>query len=145
MRRIGCTRPRATAIVSCAAIILCGYSAKLVGSNSNAASTKVTFNRDVAPIVYQYCASCHRPGEAGPFPLLTYQDVKKHGHQIVAVTQSRFMPPWLPAPGNLKFADELRLSDDQLAKIRAWVDEGMVEGKTSDLPVKPKFVEGWQL
>src|SRR5271170_3347916 len=70
----------------------------------------VTFNRDIAPIVFHYCASCHRPGEAGPFPLLTYEDVKKHGHQIVAVTQTRFMPPWLPEPQPLKFADERRLS-----------------------------------
>ncbi len=46
----------------------------------------VTFNRDIAPIVFHYCASCHRPGEAGPFPLLTYDDVKKHGNEIAAVT-----------------------------------------------------------
>ena len=106
---------------------------------------KVTFNRDIAPIVYHYCSSCHRPGEAGPFPLLTYQDVKKHGHQIVAVTQTRFMPPWLPEPGEQKFADERRLSDDQIATIRKWVEQGMLEGKPNDLPPKPKFVEGWQL
>ena len=79
------------------------------------------------------------------FPLLTYQDVKKHGRQIVAVTQTRFMPPWLPEPGELKFADERRLSDEQIATIRAWVDQGMLEGKPSDLPPKPTFVEGWQL
>jgi Tfp pilus assembly protein PilF len=105
----------------------------------------VTFNRDIAPIVYHYCSSCHRPGEAGPFPLLTYQDVKKHGHQIVAVTQTRFMPPWLPEPGELKFADERRLTDEQIATIRKWVDLGMLEGKPADLPPRPKFVEGWQL
>jgi Tfp pilus assembly protein PilF len=95
--------------------------------------------------VYGYCSSCHRPGEAGPFPLLTYQDVKKHGHQIVAVTQTRFMPPWLPEPQEIKFADDRRLSDEQIVTIRKWVDEGMLEGKASDLPPKPKFVEGWQL
>ena len=108
-------------------------------------TAKVTFNRDIAPIVFQYCASCHRPGESGPFPLLTYQDVKKHGHQIVAVTQSRYMPPWLPEPGRLKFADERRLTDQQIATIRRWVDEGMLQGKPGDLPAAPKFVEGWQL
>jgi TolA-binding protein len=106
---------------------------------------RVTYNRDVAPIVYQYCSSCHRPGEAGPFSLLTYQDVRKRGHQIVAVTQTRFMPPWLPEPQELKFADERRLSDEQIATIRKWVDQGMPEDKPSDLPPKPKFVEGWQL
>ena len=114
-------------------------------STSSRRAGGVTFNRDIAPIVYGYCASCHRPGEAGPFPLLTYEDVRKHGRQIVAVTQTRFMPPWLPAPQALKFADERRLSDAQIALIRKWVDQGMIEGNPADLPPQPKFAEGWQL
>ena len=55
------------------------------------------------------------------------------------------MPPWLPEPQELKFADERRLSDAQIATIRAWVDQGMLEGNAADLPPKPKFVTGWQL
>jgi mono/diheme cytochrome c family protein len=105
----------------------------------------VTFNRDIAPIVFHNCAPCHRPGEAGPFPLLSYDDVKKHARQIVAVTQSRFMPPWPPEPQPLKFADERRLSDRQIALIKKWVDQGMTEGRPADLPPQPKFVPGWQL
>jgi Tfp pilus assembly protein PilF len=110
-----------------------------------AADQKVTFNRDVAPIVFQYCSSCHRPGEAGPFPLQAYQDVKKHAQQIVAVTHTRFMPPWLPEPQQLKFADECRLTDEQIALIQKWVEQGAPEGNPADLPSKPQFVEGWQL
>jgi Flp pilus assembly protein TadD/mono/diheme cytochrome c family protein len=110
-----------------------------------AAEHHVTFNRDVAPIIFHYCASCHRPGEAGPFPLLTYEDVRKHGNQIVAVTQTRFMPPWLPEPQALKFADERRLTSEQIALIQKWVEEGMPQGKPADLPRKPQFVKGWQL
>ena len=106
---------------------------------------QVTFNRDIAPIVFQNCARCHRPGESGPFPLLTYEDVKKHAGQIEIVTRTRFMPPWLPDPQPLKFADELRLSDDQIAAIKEWADEGAPEGNAADLPSQPKFVEGWQL
>jgi TolA-binding protein/mono/diheme cytochrome c family protein len=131
--------------VTLAVLAIGGYRTSLWSSEPTNPSEKVTYSRDIAPIVYQYCASCHRPGEAGPFPLLTYQDVKKRGHQIVAVTQTRFMPPWLPEPQELKFADERRLSDEQIATIRKWVDQGMLEGKPSDLPPKPKFVEGWQL
>jgi Flp pilus assembly protein TadD/mono/diheme cytochrome c family protein len=106
---------------------------------------KVTFNRDIAPIVFHYCASCHRPGEAGPFPLLTYDDVKRHGNQIAAVTTTRFMPPWLPEPQALKFADERRLSSEQIALIQKWVEQGMLQGNPADLPPQPQFVKGWQL
>ena len=56
----------------------------------------ISFSRDIAPIIRQNCSNCHRPGESGPFPLLTYQDVKRHAAQIAAVTKSRYMPPWLP-------------------------------------------------
>src|ERR1700693_2892379 len=64
-----------------------------------APSDPLTFSRDIAPILYQNCAVCHRDGGSAPFSLVTYQDAKKHAHQIAAVTSSRFMPPWLPEPG----------------------------------------------
>jgi len=106
---------------------------------------QITFNRDIAPIIFQSCARCHRPGESGPFSLLTYDDVKKHARQIEAVTRTRFMPPWLPEPQAVKFADEWRLSDERIAIIEKWVKEGAPEGNPADLPPQPKFAEGWQL
>lgn len=106
---------------------------------------QVTFNRDMAPILFHSCAICHHPGEAGPFALLTYADAKTRARQIAAVTAKRFMPPWLPEAQELKFADELRLSEDQIALIQKWVDEGASEGAPSDLPPVPHFVPGWQL
>lgn len=106
---------------------------------------QVTFNRDIAPILFQSCAICHHPGEAGPFPLLNYADAKAHARQIALATSKRFMPPWLPEPQELKFADELRLTDEQIALIQKWVDEGEVEGSPKDLPPAPQFVPGWQL
>src|ERR1700680_4153117 len=106
---------------------------------------QVTFNRDIAPIIFHSCASCHRPGEAAPFSLLNYSDVKKHARQIVDVTQSRAMPPWLPEPQKLKFADELRLADAEINLIERWVEQGEGEGAAADLPPQPKFVEGWRL
>lgn len=105
----------------------------------------VTFNRDIAPILFRECATCHHAGEAGPFPLLTYADTKSHARQIAYVTSKRIMPPWLPDPGDLKFADELRLTSQELATIQAWVDQGAVEGQPSDLPPAPKFAGGWEL
>jgi tetratricopeptide (TPR) repeat protein/mono/diheme cytochrome c family protein len=108
-------------------------------------NSEVTFNRDVAPIIFQTCARCHRPGESGPFPLLTYDEVKNRARQIETVTHTRFMPPWLPEPQALKFADGLRLPDEQIATIRKWVEAGAPEGNPADLPPQPKFAEGWQL
>jgi tetratricopeptide (TPR) repeat protein len=108
-------------------------------------NSQITFNKDVAPILFHHCAACHRPGESGPFPLLSYKDAKSHARQIAAVTQSRFMPPWLPEPGEFKFADELRLPDAQIATIAHWVEQGAVEGALSDLPPTPSFAEGWQM
>src|SRR5437899_6269197 len=112
---------------------------------SRTAAQQVTFNRDIAPMLFQYCAPCHRPGEAGPFPLLTYADAKARARQIAAVTSTRFMPPWLPEPQESKFADELRLSDEQIAVIQKWVEQGAAEGASADLPPAPRFFPGWQL
>jgi Flp pilus assembly protein TadD len=106
---------------------------------------RVTFNRDIAPILFHSCAMCHRSGEAAPFPLLAYKDAKSHARQIAAVTQRHFMPPWLPEPGEPKFAEELRLTAEEIGMIQKWVDQGAEEGDPAELPSAPKFVPGWQL
>src|SRR4030081_682717 len=92
----------------------------LLSSQAACAQRTVTFNQDVAPIVFSQCAPCHRPGEAGPFSLLSYHDVKIRARQIANVTMSRYMPPWLPEPGYGDFANQRRLSDSQIAIIQRW-------------------------
>jgi tetratricopeptide (TPR) repeat protein len=109
------------------------------------AREEVTFNRDVAPIVFRYCAPCHRPGEAAPFSLLSYEDTAKFARQIAYLTEKRIMPPWLPAPGELKFQGEMRLTDAQIQLIQRWVEAGAPRGNPADLPPAPVFTEGWQL
>lgn len=116
-----------------------------VDAARNSATDQITFSRDIAPIIFHSCSSCHRPGEAAPFSLLTYSDVKKHARQIADITRSRTMPPWLPEPQELKFADESRLTNAEIDRIANWVEQGAVEGDPKDLPPMPKFVEGWQL
>jgi tetratricopeptide (TPR) repeat protein len=106
---------------------------------------QVTFDRDIAPIVFQYCSPCHRTGEAGPFPLLSYGDTAKFAGQIAVVTQRHIMPPWLPAPGEFRFQGEMRLSDAQLALFQKWAEEGAPRGNATDLPSTPQFASGWQL
>ncbi|HEY3456162.1 MAG TPA: tetratricopeptide repeat protein [Bryobacteraceae bacterium] len=104
-----------------------------------------TFTHDVAPIVVRSCAPCHHSGGAGPFPLLTYGDVRKHARQIADVTRSRFMPPWLPEPGYGDFEDERRLTTREIETIQDWVAHGAPEGASADLAAAPSFPEGWQL
>jgi tetratricopeptide (TPR) repeat protein len=110
---------------------------------SSAGAAPLTFAHDVAPIIYRNCAPCHRPGEAAPFPLLSYQDVRKRASQIAQVTKSRYMPPWPPEHGFGDFAGERRLTDQQIQAIAEWVKEGAPEGPS--VPPAPSFTEGWQL
>jgi tetratricopeptide (TPR) repeat protein len=105
-----------------------------------------TFTNDIAPIVYEKCAPCHHPGEAAPFSLLTYQDVKKRAAQIAAVTRTGFMPPWLPEKGYGDFAGERSLTAAEIATIAAWVRDGAPEGAAdAEIPPPPAFTDGWPL
>ena len=105
----------------------------------------VTFNRDVAPIIFKRCAPCHRPDQAAPFSLLNYTDVKKRTTQIAEVTAKRIMPPWPPEPDYGRFQAERRLSEDELRTLQRWIAEGAIEGNASDLPAAPKWPDGWYL
>jgi Tfp pilus assembly protein PilF len=105
----------------------------------------VTFNRDVAPIVFQHCTSCHRPGEAAPFPLQTFEEVHQRAALIASVTERRFMPPWKPDPDFGEFEGVRRLTDDQIHTIQQWVEDGATEGDPRDLPHVPGYTGGWQL
>jgi Tfp pilus assembly protein PilF/mono/diheme cytochrome c family protein len=107
--------------------------------------TSPTFARDVAPILYQHCTSCHRPGESGPFPLVSYADAKKFAPEIAQAVRARSMPPWLPEQGFGDFANDARLTDAQIELIGAWVKGGALEGPASEAPPPPHFTEGWQL
>jgi Flp pilus assembly protein TadD/mono/diheme cytochrome c family protein len=103
------------------------------------------WSRDVAPVLYKNCITCHHPGGAGPFSLLTYADAKRWAPQILHVTQSRFMPPWLPEPGYGDFADVRRLSDDDRALLKRWIDGGMPPGNFQASPAPPHYDSTWQM
>jgi len=106
---------------------------------------RLTFARDIAPIIYENCAPCHQPGQAGPFPLLSFDDVKKHAREIVTVTRSRFMPPWLPEHGYGDFQGERRLSDEQIRAIANWVNASALEGEPKPESRPPAPAGDWQL
>jgi hypothetical protein len=105
----------------------------------------VTFNKEIAPILYEHCSVCHRPGGTGPFDLIVYTDARKRAEQIGKVTQDRYMPPWLPEHGVEEFVGARRLSAEQLGLIEQWIADGTPEGSPSELPPAPKWPDGWQL
>jgi hypothetical protein len=111
---------------------------------STAAMAAPTFNKDIAPILYENCATCHRPGEVAPFPLLTYQDAAKRAGLIASVTKKRYMPPWKPDSGYGSFDHTRRLTEEQIARIQEWAAAGAPEGDAADQPVVPTFPTGWQ-
>lgn len=109
------------------------------------AQPRLTFNKDIAPIVWTRCAPCHRPGAIGPFSLLTYDDLKRRTAQIALVTSRRIMPPWKPEAGKGEFQNERRLMEPELQSIQQWIANGAPEGDAADLPPMPTWQEGWQL
>jgi hypothetical protein len=104
-----------------------------------------TFSEHIAPIIYNNCTKCHRPGQVAPLTLMSYDDVSRHGRAIASQTQSRYMPPWKPEPGWVPYRDERRLTPDQIALIQQWVANGMPQGDPAKAPPVPQFPDGWQL
>lgn len=103
----------------------------------------VTFTKDVAPILFNNCTSCHRTGEVAPFALESYKDIAKRAKTIASVVSKHVMPPWKAAPGPA-YMDECRLTDDQIGVIQQWAAEGAREGNPADLPALPQFPIGWR-
>jgi peroxiredoxin len=105
---------------------------------------KVTFYRDVLPILQKNCQSCHRPGEVGPFSLLTYKQAVNWAGDIKEYTRKREMPPWKISDG-IPFQNERRLSDRDIETLASWADSGTPAGDSADAPAPPSFPKGWQL
>lgn len=108
------------------AALLCALANSVAGHAF--AAGPVTYYGQIAPIVARDCAPCHRPGESGPFSLLTLDDVRKRAPQIAKVTKSRYMPPWLPEPGYGQFKEERRLTDAEIKLFEDWVAQGTPAG-----------------
>ena len=102
-----------------------------------------TYSKDVAPILQQNCQTCHRPGEAGPFSLLTYQDARRRAAKIRDAVADRIMPPWFADPHYGTFSNALGLSASDRDAILRWADGGTPEGDPRDLPKPVAWVEGW--
>ena len=109
------------------------------------AKEAVAFTTDVAPIVFNKCATCHRPGEAAPFSLMTYDDVKRRATLIAKAVTTRAMPPWKAVASDFAYKGDRRLSDSEIDTIKRWVEAKMPQGDPAKLPEMPPFTPGWQL
>ena len=119
--------------------------AAVVPAHLLAAGSGPTFNRDVSRIVWDRCTPCHRPGGAGPFPLVDYGDVSKRAALIADVIKRRYMPPWQPTPGIAKFEGERWMPESEIATVLKWIEEDRPEGNAEDLPVRPTWPSDWSL
>jgi tetratricopeptide (TPR) repeat protein len=111
----------------------------------SAASGGVTFNRHIAPLVWENCATCHRRDQIGPFSLVTFAEVRPRAREIARAVKTRRMPPWKPEEGHGDFVGVRRLTEDQISLIDRWVQQGSPEGNVRDLPPLPTWAAGWQL
>lgn len=105
----------------------------------------VSYSRDIAPILYENCLECHRPGETAPVAFINYSSVRPWAKKIKSVVVGGEMPPWHADSSIGQWKNERRLSSDEIRLIRQWVDEGAAEGNPADLPPMPEFVEGWRI
>jgi hypothetical protein len=110
-----------------------------------AGGPQVTYSKEVARLLQDHCQECHRPGEAAPFALRSYQDAAAWSAAIREVVAERRMPPWHADPAHGRFRNARRLAEADRAALLAWVDQGCPEGDPADLPPPRTFVRGWRI
>jgi hypothetical protein len=116
----------------------------VMGAGSSTGKTAPTFSKDVAEIIFNRCAICHRSGEVAPMSLTSYAEVRPWSKAIREEVLKRDMPPWYADPdSSLTFSNDRRLTQKEIDTIVAWVDAGSPKGDDSDLPPLPSFAKGW--
>ncbi len=104
-----------------------------------------TFNREVVRIFQEHCQVCHHPGGTGPFSLMDYETAATWSSRVLAMTQSRVMPPWKPAYGCGSFKGNRSLTAAEIRTLYRWVEAGAPEGHPADAPPPLEFPDGWRL
>jgi hypothetical protein len=117
---------------------LMGYATLAYG-----APEPVTFHKNIEPLLQTHCQTCHRPGEIGPMPLLSYQEARPWAKAIKQAVLTRKMPPWFADSSVQHYSNDASLSAAEIDTFASWVDAGAPEGDPKDTPVPRAFVEGW--
>lgn len=113
-------------------------------AKADAASAKVTFYKDVLPVLQTHCQSCHRPDQVGPFSLTNYKQAARWAETSLEEMKAKRMPPWKPAANTL-LAGDRALPEAAVKTFATWIEQGMPEGDPKDAPPAPKFADGWTL
>ncbi|MCY4635355.1 MAG: hypothetical protein OXG04_12765 [Acidobacteria bacterium] len=137
---------------------LCGLAAVValampLPASAGAVPDDPTFSRDIAPILQRSCQKCHRPSSLAPMSLISYEEVRPWARAIKFRTGLRdkpgVMPPWYIEKniGIQRFKDDWSLSDDEIATIARWADNGAPQGDPADMPEPPPFidVDEWEI
>ena len=113
----------------------------LAQEGSNQAQREVTWSSDVAAIFQEKCQDCHRPDSIAPMSLLTYDQARMFAPVIKYRVENRIMPPWHlnPNVGIQDFVNNRGLTEEERSTIVAWVDQGALEGDTSQAPAPRVF------
>ena len=109
------------------------------------ADAKITYAKDVAAIIQKNCQECHRPGQIGPMPLLTYDDVEGWSPMIREVVSDRRMPPWYADSKIGHFLNDRSLPEKNRQALLDWIDQGCAKGHDKDLPPAVEFPAGWRI
>ena len=135
----------AALLVAGIVVILASMPSVQATAQEGPASTAVTFNKDVLPILQAECQTCHRPGEIAPMSFLTYSEVRPWARSIKEAVITREMPPWFEEGQHREFENERILTDDEIRTLVTWADGGAVEGDPKDRPAPRAFNDGWNL
>jgi hypothetical protein len=120
-------------------------SLSVLASDAAAQGAAPTFTKDVAPILYKHCTTCHRAGEIAPMSLLTYEEARPWARAIRDNVVNGTMPPWHADPAHGKFQNDRRLSAQEKETISRWVAANAPQGDAKDLPPRPTYTQGWQI
>jgi hypothetical protein len=112
---------------------------------SSLSAGEVTFNHDVAPVVYKHCVSCHHPNDIAPMSLLTYKEARPWAAAMKQAVLTGKMPPWKADPHYGKWSNDMSLTPEEKNIIVAWASGAKLEGDPKDLPPMPAFTEGWKI
>ena len=142
---------RLSIVLGAAVVAAAGADLRSLGFAHGALTTQVsaeppipTFTRDVAPILFAHCTSCHRPGQTAPMSLLTYEAARPYARAIAGQTTSRQMPPWGADRTIGSFSNDASLTASQIATLSTWADAGAPRG-SDPMPLVPAYADGWKI